>query len=121
MTELDDILLPEIEELIDEVGATVTIYDVTKSGDPTQGRVTETPVGTRTPKASPPAPFKRELIDGDTIREGDVTIILAGKDLGFTPTIGWFCDIGSDKFKILGVHPIYSGASVCAYKLHLRK
>jgi hypothetical protein len=78
-------------------------------------------VETHQVKASPPAPYNQELVDGDMIRDDDVNMIIAAQGLTWTPAIGWAVTIDAVAFKIMSVKKFYSGASVAAYEMQLRR
>lgn len=121
MTDLDDRLIPIVADIIADVGKSVIFTKFTLSEyDPTTGEATEGGPVSYTELVSPPSRVKYEFINGDTVQENDVEIILPSEDLEFTPVIDMAVTIDSDDYKIAKVGPIYSGELVAAYKLLLR-
>ncbi len=121
MTELDDRLIPTVAEIVAKVGKSVTFTKFTLSEyDPTTGEATEGGPVSYTELVSPPSRVKYEFINGDTVQENDVEIILPSEDLEFTPVIDMAVTIDSDKYKIVRFNPIFSGDRIAAYKLLLR-
>lgn len=121
MTALDDKIIPKVQEIIDKYGISVT-FEVSSSDsyDRTTGLITKTET-TYTVTVSPPSPFDERRIDGTIIRRGDLMVILPTSDLSFTPDFDQKVTIGSLEYTVQVVNPIYSGASIAAYELGLRR
>ena len=120
MTTLDDKLRPKVVTIIDTYGKSVTFFTGTKTADlaagTVSGGVTQVVV-----KATPPESYSSALVDGSNIRQGDLKITIAAKDLTFTPIAGQQVTFDSRSFKVVGVMPIYSGDLVAAYTCQLRE
>ena len=85
------------------------------------GKVTEGSVVSHTVKTTPPSPYGRALRDGDVVQERDVSVLLPTKNLGFTPDLGMGVTFDGEQFDVVGLNPLYSGDSVCAYEVQLRQ
>lgn len=121
-TELDTDLLEAVEDIIDELGKTVSFwvygsasYDVA-TGKQTTGDATE-----YEKKVIPPYEMELRYVDGDVVKIGDVMTGVPAKDIEFTPEKGMSVTIGSDIWVITRVSPIYSGEMICLYLMQLRK
>lgn len=77
---------------------------------------------------TPPAPFKREFVDGTTVLATDLESIVAAKDVDdssftldpdahTTMTVAF----GGKTYKIVSVTRVYSGDQVAAYRVQLRR
>jgi len=121
-TSLDLILVPKVYSLIDELGRSVSFSSVTSSAyDPTTG-VTSQATSAKTAKATPPAPYNIMYVDGDIIESGDMETLIAAQGLTWTPVVGMAMTWASGNvWRVVSVKPIYSGESVCAYSLQLRR
>ena len=114
MTELDDEIIPEIVALIAEIGVPVTITDTPATYVPSTGAMT----GGGTPLAE----YRTEFIDGEFIRSGDCEIYVNGPTtIGFTPREGATVLASSISFRIQKVTALYTGASIAAFALQLRR
>jgi hypothetical protein len=117
---LDD-MVDDIADLVDELGATVTFKTESDYAyDPTTGEGTET-LGSTVAVVTPPEPFRNRLIDGETVKAGDVKTYLPAKDLTFAPIEGMAVEIGSERWTIVSVETIRTGELVGLYGLHLRR
>ena len=73
-----------------------------------------------TARTSPPFKFSVDLIDGSTVRQGDMQLLVASEKLTFTPVPDQNVRIDGTIWETISVRPIYSGEDVAAYLLHLR-
>lgn len=97
-------------------------YDAVAGTDP----VVET---TAEIKTGPPAPFADNKINGDSIRTGDVQIVVARLELDrvspFDPfpatDVTLVVDFNGVEHKVLNVETFISGDNAAAYQFHLRK
>lgn len=72
-------------------------------------------------KCTPPAPFRSDLIDGESVVLEDLEVkVLASDWSTVTPAAGIQATIGSDTFTVIGARPMYEGSDVYGYWLHLR-
>lgn len=123
VTELDNELVPAVQELLDELGRDVTfkVADVSSTYDATTGEGTKS-TNNYTVKATPPYPYSDGMVSNGIVQMGDMRMLVAAEDLAFTPEPGdvvtW--DTG-DVWRTIRVTPIYSGELVCAWELQLRK
>lgn len=122
MTVVDNIVVPKVLAVIEKYGKDVLFEGLTGG---TYSEVTRKWTGRTsvsvTKKVSPPSPFKRELVDGRTIKEDDLVVFLAASGLTFTPDTGFTVTIDSDKFTVVGCPPLYSGEQIAVYQIHLRR
>lgn len=121
-TVLDTEILPEVLDVIETYGKTVTVSQVgVGTYDPTTGVGTPDSTTPYSAKASPPDRFDNALIDNDNIQVGDTYIIFAGQGLAFTPRVGMKVTIDSVIWRCIAVTPFYSGEQIAAWEVHLRK
>lgn len=120
---LDTTLRAAAKSLLETYGKSATLTR-TSGGtrDSVTGEQTIAPTETvHTVYCSPPKRFRRDQIDGQIIREDDFWTTIAAKDLAITPSRDsdqlTFDDAD---YTILRVEPLYSGAEIAAFKLHLR-
>jgi hypothetical protein len=122
VTELDDELVPEVVAVLDEVGVAITITETGTTLTPSTGAVSGGATVHSDVIASPPAPYRSYLIDGDLIRTGDVQLVVKGSvALGFTPKTGWKVAVAGTELKIVSVDELRSGASIAAFVLQCRR
>ncbi len=121
-TTLDDKLVPKTLAIINKFGRDMDFtLPLASSYDPATGTGTESIVTTYIVKASPPIDFEQRYIDGDSVRRGDVRIILAAKGLPFIPVPDMKIKFDNIDFSTIAVLPIYSGELIAAYDLQARK
>lgn len=138
MTALDDRIRPRVVALISKYGLNAT-FEVLASAvpDATTGTVTET-AATGSPftaKISPPEPVTWQFLEhesshagrgagagGDVVRTGDVSCLVAAKDLAFTPLsatgsmLARTMTIDGIAYTIVKIEPIWSGEEVAAWR-----
>lgn len=119
MTSLDDDLVPAVLELVDELGAAATYVSIQTEYDPA---TTDVAVARQnfTIKMTPPQAAK-EFAEGETFGVRDLETIIAASGLEFTPKLGDKVTFQGTTYAVVGVPPIYSGDSICAYTLRLRR
>lgn len=121
-TELDTELREAVEDILDELGKTITFWVYgTNTYDPATGKQTTGDANQYNKKAIPPFPAELRYVNGDVIRAGDLFTGVAAKDIEFTPEQGMPVTIDSDIWAIEAVQPLRSGEQVCLYVLQLRK
>lgn len=121
-TELDTDLRNSVEEIIEELGKTVTFWIYgSESYDPTTGTNTPGDPTQYNKKVVPPYDVDLRYIDGDLVRAGDMLSAVAAKDIEFTPERGIRVTVDSEIWVIVAVKPIRSGEQICMYLLVLRK
>lgn len=123
MTVLDDDLLPAIKELIDELGKLVTFEIETAAGvfDPATGIVGTATTQSFSVLVTPPARFKKKMIDGDLIKESDFRIMVAAQDITLEPELLMKVTVDTQLYTGLVLDPIYTGESIGAWIIRLRK
>lgn len=121
MTALDDALIPVVLQLITDFGKDMTFTVISsESFDASTGSVTTTD-STVTIKGSPPSPYEERYIDGDLIQDGDAEVFIASSGLTFTPENGQVVTFDSERWVVQKVGKVFSGESIAAYRLQLRK
>jgi len=127
MTVLDDEFGPLTKELIDEFGKPVSLRrrneDSTDTFDPVTGvrSAAATAETTKTVTISPPARFKEEQINGDSVKQGDWKSIIAKQGLSFTPKLGDVLIVDGSEGTIVSIGPLYSGVDVAGWKIQVRQ
>lgn len=121
MTTLDDTILPTVLSVIASVGIPATFAETTKDYKPATGAVRELTNTSRSATVSPPQRFKDQFVNGDTIQSADCYVYLAGSGLPFTPVKSMRVTVLAVTYSIVEINPLYSGESIAAYKIHLRK
>lgn len=123
-TTLDTELIPEILEIIQELGITGTFTTQSstdsKTYNATTGSGTESTTD-YTEEISPILQYNERYIDGDLIQKEDSYIYLAASGISFTPIKDMIVTILSIVWNVVEIKPIYTGEEIGAYKLQLRK
>lgn len=101
-TALDDRLIPKVLTIIERLGTEVTIND------------------TYAVKSTPPYPYSRAFVNGDTIRAEDVLVYLAAQDIPVMPDRGQRVTFDGTNWTVVEVRKILSGQYVVLYALQLR-
>ena len=109
-----------VELIDDDLGASMT-YQTSVMGafDPATNKASET-LTDFVIKGSPPFPFEDQFVDGDTVQQRDLQVILAARDLTFTPDLNGVIIFDGVTYRILRVFPIFSDENEAAWRLHLR-
>lgn len=115
-----DRIRQRVAEIISDKGKTVVYKAVSKSYSRETGGTTETVTST-TVKVSPPEPYATRFVDGDLIKVGDTSVLLADYGSEITPNEGDKITIDSEDWTIVRVEKTYSGELVAAWGLQLRK
>jgi len=122
VTTLDTRILPKVVTILNKYGKDVDfVVPASKTHDPDTGKVTTVPGTTYTVKASPPDKYDSRLIDGAVIKADDARTIIAAQGIQFTPSISMRVEFDSVTWMIKHVMPIYSGNSIAAYEVRLRR
>ncbi len=103
--------------LITGFGKAATLTTVSKTFSATTGKVTESTSAT-TVYATPPMPFTKYRVDGESIRTTDLSTMVKGKDL--SPKQGDRLTFAGIDYLIVEVLPQYCGTVVAFYELQLR-
>lgn len=122
MTRLDDKLVPKALSLINDLGKSaefirdgLAIYDAATGSGAVAGP-------TSFPRnISPPEPYDTRLVDGDVVQAGDTKCLVAASGLAFVIKKGMRVKIDNDTWQIIGCNSVYSGTSIAAYELQLRR
>lgn len=109
------------DDLIGEFGRTVTFRvraaTLKTAGEPWLGKVAAASAGTA------PAAFieyNASEIDGSIIQAEDRKVLVAAKNLGFSPTTAYEMVDGSVVWQVVRVAEIRPGATALAYELQVR-
>lgn len=124
MTRLDDKMLPKVKKMLAKYGKLVSWTNQIDGGtfDPLERDVSgDTPVTHDGVLITPPHPYKGRLLEGDTIKVGDSVTYLAGQDIVFTPSAGWQVVIDGATWTAVAANPLYSGSSIAAWEVILRR
>lgn len=121
-TALDTTLIPKIKSIIEDYGKNVVfVVPGVASYDPDDGSVIESGVQKYTVKATPPANYKADMIDGDTIQDNDCMINISASGLLFTPENGREVTFDSQSWRIMSVQTAYTGEDIGLYEIQLRR
>ena len=129
-TELDLDLVPEVQDIVDDLGKYAIYTKITKSGyDISEGSASTSEVD-YTVKVTPPDPFQIRYITGEVVESGMLEVLMAAQDLQFTPKLNDRLNFGGDvdpdapvasgkDYRVTKVIPIYSGEQICAYVIRV--
>ena len=122
MTALDTTLVPAALDLSDRLGKSVTFFTVGLSTyDVATGLGSEIVPTSHVRKISPPQPYSTRYIDRDLIQVGDMKCLVAASGLPFTIEKGMTVKIDDAVWKIMMCDALYSGDSIAAFELQLRR
>jgi hypothetical protein len=122
VTALDTKILPKVVTLLNKYGKDIDfIVPASQTHNPDTGKVTTVPGTTYTVKGSPPDRYDSRLIDGAAIKADDSRTIIAAQGIQFTPELSMRVEFDSYTWAIAHVMPIYSGESIAAYEIRLRR
>lgn len=115
MTILDAKFLAKVLKILNKYG-TDTTFKVVSGGtySPTTGTTTGSTTTSHTIKASPPSVEY-------SIDSGEESIIIAAKDLPFTPYVRQEVVIKGESYWTTKLIPLYSGDSIAAYEIGVKK
>lgn len=120
MGRLDDKLAPKIRQTLQRYGVTVTLRTFPSSSSTfAQNDVVDgTPVDTAV-LGTPPIDYEGNLINGQSVREGDAYAIISG-DTTVVPNTNTKFVFQSRVFQIVSVKQYYGQDTVLAYEVQLR-
>ena len=118
--QLDNVLRPVAERLIEQFGGPLVYRRVSRAFDASSGKTTQTETVVNV-IGTPPEPYNERRLDGTTIQVGDITSSIKALNLGFTPEVGDKVTFDSALWQVVGVTPVYSGALPALYELQLRQ
>jgi hypothetical protein len=121
VTDLAAELGPDILEMINDLGKTVTFTTSTLTGNPALGTVVESAVVSYVVKVGGPFEFTQRMINGDTVKASDLRLILPAEDLEFTPTLAMKVVIDSITYRVTRVIPYVASEDVVAYDIGARR
>ncbi len=120
---LDEALGAVAQELIDDLGKTITM-DVTTGGTysaATRKRTGESPTGF-TANVSPPVPLDSKYFDEDTLKHSTTMVFMARKGSTFTPKENQVWNMSAtQKMTVVGVKEFFSGDLIAAWAVALRQ
>lgn len=122
-TALDTQFAALVPEILAEFGKDVVFTEAAVPGDfdPTTGRTTQSSPATYTVKSAPPAQYEQDYVNGNTIQQGDLRLMIAGSGQSFVPKVGQKVTFDSLVFRAVAVTPIYSGESIAAWEVQVRQ
>jgi len=125
MTDLDDALVPAAFDLVEQFGTNFTFTIVTDQGTfvAATNSITGKVEQSFTRKSSPPSAFKQRYVDGKTIKESDLKIVIAAKGIALEPKLNMKVvhDATGIQYKGLVINPLYSGDLIAAWIVRLRR
>lgn len=123
MTTLDTTMAVEVVSLLAEFGKDVvfTSAAVVAEYDPATGRTTQSSPTTYTVKSAPPFAYEQRYVNGNTVQEGDLRLLIAGADQEFTPKVGQKVTFDSGTYRVVSVIPYYSGEDIAAWEVQVRQ
>ena len=123
-TPLDARIPATVLRLLKKYGQDATfVVPSVKTYNPTTGATTESGDVEHSEKITPPEGYAAHMTDGDVIRRGDRRTFIAASGLAFTPETDTrvLMVSGTEAWEIVAVDEIFSGESVAAYELQLRR
>ena len=121
-TPLDNKARDKASEAINRVAGPGTLYARTVSSvDISQGSQS-TSTEAISVKVTPPNPTRDQYVDGELIREGNSTALIAAKDLSVVPIPGWKIDLpDGNTYTIVSVQDIRASTLSVVYKLEVER
>lgn len=120
---LDTVFRSVAKTLTGVLGQTATLTRSNASYNPVTGATTPNSDTTATIKVSPPKPYSLRQINGTTILQGDLWVVMAAASTTITPIVGDHLTVCGTKHRITNIEPIYAGGGgqVTAFTLQLRR
>ena len=129
--QLDAILRPVAERLIETFGGPLQYIRTTETFDASTGKTSQSET-TVSVIGTPPEPLSKRLASGesyravlgevfDTVEAGDLITTVKGLNLGFVPQLGDKVVFNGTTWQIVRIDPLYSGALPAAYTLQIRQ
>lgn len=109
--------------LVDEYGTTAQVKDIIAGGyDPRTGNTTTTGTASVTTiHCSPPEKYEWQDIDGNSVLQGDVKILVPTTEMENPPKPGAIIAVRGDDFQVISTSPIASGNQIAIWEIQLRK
>jgi len=114
-------LFNRVETIINKYGTTAILYLGVGEYSAVAGKRTITEEITQTKKIIPPYPFRKELVNGDTIRIEDMQTGVAAKNLSVPIYDGLQVTVMSQIYTIERYWPIIANDTIVLYLMQLRK
>ncbi|MDH3377780.1 MAG: hypothetical protein OEQ39_12600 [Gammaproteobacteria bacterium] len=119
------------ERLIESFGGAILYIQVSESYDPVTGKTSQAET-THNVISTPPVPLSKRLASGqdfravygevfDTVQAGDLITTIKALNLGFVPEIGDKVVLNNERWQIVRIDPLYSGALAAAYTIQIRQ
>lgn len=118
-TDLDRKVGPKVAAVIAKYGKTVTFTVIARVNDEATGAVTKTPTPFPNIKVTPPTLTKRWK-NRDIVEGGMATVLLAAKDLAFTPALASQITMDDVAYAIVDIDEHYSGDDIAAYEFLIK-
>lgn len=108
--------------LVDEYGTTAQVKSISDGGyDPRTGTATEGTAVIVTVHCSPPAAYDWQDINGQSVLQGDVKILVPATEMENPPKPGAIISVRGDDFQVVRCSPIASGNQIAVWEIQLRK
>jgi hypothetical protein len=108
------------QRLVDIYGKAITLREFTgNTYDPSTG--TNTPSYTDHAATGVITSFAERLIDGSSIKAGDLSVTVPAKDLTFDPSTEDKVRVNGQDWSIVNPSRTYSGEQVATYQLQIRR
>jgi hypothetical protein len=108
------------QRLVDTYGKAITLREFTgNTYDPSTG--TNTPSYTDHTATGVITSFAERLVDGSSIKAGDLSIIVPSKNLTFEPSTEDKVTLNGQDWSVVNSSPEPSGEDFAAYRLQIRR
>lgn len=84
------------------------------------GRTTQSSPDAYTVKSAPPFAYEQRYVNGNTVQEGDLRLLIAGSGQSFVPKVGQKVTFDSGVYRVVSVLPYYSGEDIAAWEVQVR-
>lgn len=118
-TTVDLRLVPKVKALIERYGAAAQLVRPAQDYDPSIATTASERNDTYSVKATPPSPFKKGFLGGETSDHSGLSTLVAASGLAIVPKAGDRFVLGAASYRVVTVGPIHSGDDVCAYLLEV--
>jgi len=120
-------LAQQTRRLIERYGTPITYTRTTQGAfDPVTGTYGPGETATHEIKASAPADYAQDAIDGTLVQTGDFKLLIAAADLPFVPRLSSSdtqdtITLDATDYNIIRVWPLYAGDDPISYRIQARQ